>query len=263
MFSSKKTLSIGSVEPVQLLRSDRSAISGQPRIERKVEAKHEAPPSPFPLSGVEDSELIFDDDPGNSSPQKSLPVPLSLKRAMLMHQAGSGLKRSSVRTHGWEDYSLRIVTAGAITTNGSGIVQQVFAADPTVLSISEWSTFASVFDEVKLEKFSLHLAPRAEGSTSSSLTSIAVGSFLNKGSTPSTILSVLVSPDGHLVSPYMVKPDTTTLNPGFLGFAPTTTPAGTTAYGCPGYIHLYCTGQASTSILTYFIEARYPLRGRM
>jgi hypothetical protein len=255
---------IGSIEPVQLLRSDRSlAVPRAGQIEHKVEAKHEAPPSPFPLSGVEDSELVFDDDPGNSSPQKSLSMPLSLKRAMLMHQAGSGLVRSSTRTHGWEDYSLRIVTAGAITTNGSGIVANTFAADPTVLSISEWSTFASVFDEVKLQSFSLYLAPYNTGSTSSSVTSIAVGSFLNKGSIPSTILSVLVAPDGHLVSPYMVKPDKTTLNPGQLGFAPTTTPAGTTAYGCPGYIHLYATGANSVGIMTYMIEARYHLRGRM
>jgi hypothetical protein len=90
-----------------------------------------------------------------------------------------------------------------------------------------------------------------------------MGSFLNKGSVPSTILSVLVAPDGHLICPNMTSPQGCHLIAPALGYAPTTSPAGTTAYGCPGYIHLYATGPNSTSIMTYVVTARYHLRGRM
>jgi hypothetical protein len=197
-------------------------------------------------------------------------MPIGVRRMMLMSSSlSTGLdlnRHTSSSGHGWEDYSLRIVIAGAITTDGSGIVAQAFSADPSVLSFSEWSSFAALFDEVKLESYHMRVSPYqgVTNGTAPCLTSIAMGSFLNKGSTPSSILSVLVARDGKLISPLMTTPQGIKLTAPKLGFAPTTTPAGTSAYGCPGYIHLYCTsGQLSKPILTYYIVARYHLRGRM
>lgn len=243
------------------------------RTPRPASAPETKVPAAAPLLLEEDG--AYDDDLSKSSELSDLKLaphivlsqlPLNAQRRY--HSLASAGQLTTMTNHGsrsghgWEDYSLRIVTAGAVSTNGSGIVQQAYSADPTVLSISEWSSFASLFDEVKLQSFEMSVCSYS-GQSAPAITSIAMGSFLNKGSVPSTILSVLVAPDGHLISPHMTTPQGCRLVAPVLGFAPTTTPAGTTAYGCPGYIHLYATGVASTAILTYVIVARYHLRGRM
>jgi hypothetical protein len=189
-------------------------------------------------------------------------LPISAQRLFHAREGGKLTRMSRASGHGWEDYSLRIVTAGAVTTSAGGVVANAYSADPSNLSLVEWSSFAALFDEVKLQSFELSVCSYS-GQSAPAITSIAMGSFLNKGSVPSTILSVLLAPDGKLISPNMVAPTGCHLKAPPLGYAPTTSPAGTTAYGCPGYIHLYATGVASTAILTYVVVGRYHLRGRM
>jgi hypothetical protein len=250
-------------------RGQHSPSLHTPRVAARPETK-------FPVTDVIsfDDDYTPEDDPKSSSLSKDLAphivlsqLPIEMQRRCLsLTSAGAltkfGSKSKGASGHGWEDYSLRIILAGAVTTSGGGIVANVYSADPSNLSLSEWSSFASLFDEVKLQSFEMSVCPYS-GQSAPAITSIAIGSFLNKGSVPGSILNVLVAPDGKLLAPNMVVPSGVHMKAPSLGFAPTTAPAGTTAYGCPGYIHLYATGVASTAIMTYVVVGRYHLRGRM
>lgn len=211
----------------------------------------------FRLLGIRSSEL-----PLLKSPEMSL----AAKRELVAANSGGVLRavRSNSRTQ--QSYRLRIVTAGAVTPT-AGAATSSFLVDPSVIPLSEWTTFASLFDEVRVRAFSVTIAPYSNGSTSagtsSRLTSIAMGSFFSKTSIPSNIVSVLMADDGELVSPLMVKPHRHRMRIPTLGFAPTSSPAGSTFYGCPGSVQLYATGDGTNSMLTYFVCGIYELRGRV
>ncbi len=164
-----------------------------------------------------------------------------------------------------QTYHLRIVTAGAVTPT-AGVASSSFLCDPSNIPLSQWSTFAALFDEVRLNSFSVTIAPYQDYRSSFTgplISSIAMGSFYSKTTTPGNIVNVLMAGDGELVSPLMVKPHKHTMKVPKLGFAPTSAPGGDTFRGCPGSVQLYATGVGSQSMLTYFVCGVYELRGRV
>jgi hypothetical protein len=213
----------------------------------------------FRLLGIRSSELKVDIPP---TPEFSI----SEKRLQLAAASGGSLKVQRNNMKGMQVYHLRIVTAGAVTPT-AGVAASSFLVDPSNIPLSQWSTFASLFDEVRVRAFSVTIAPYSNGTTSSGtgsrLTSIAMGSFFSKTSLPSNIISVLNADDGELVSPLMVKPHSHHMRVPLLGYAPTSSPGGTTFYGCPGSVQLYATGDGTNSMLTYFVQGVYELRGRV
>ncbi len=165
-----------------------------------------------------------------------------------------------------QSYLARIVTAGAVTPT-AGVAASLFTCDPSSIPLSQWSTLASLFDEVRLHSFSVTIAPYQAtpglSITGPLISSIAMGSFYSKSTLPSNIVQVLTAGDAELVSPLMVKAHKHTMKVPRLGFAPTSSPAGDTWRGCPGNIQLYATGTGSQSMLTYFVCGVYELRGRI
>lgn len=236
-----------------------------PPPERKqfVKPSPRVPPREARVKDIDVVEETKEEElPSSVSPSAPPGYTKGLRRLQLADKYHMNMPRGRGSSGSTATYNVRFVFAGAITTNGSGVVANVFAADPSTLPFSDWTAFAALFDEVKVTSFELRLVPYSDTATQM-ITSIATGAFLNKGSTPSTILNVLDSDNGTIVSPLMVKPHICKLKVPKLSYAPTTTPAGTSAYGCPGYVHLYCTAKVSTSILTYQLVAHYSLRGRM
>lgn len=222
--------------------------------EKKLESDGE-----FTLLGIRSSEvtdLI-------SSPSYTI----DQRRALACAASNGALQRVFSKDRTSYSYRLRIVTAGAVTPT-AGVASSSFLVDPSVIPLSEWTTWATLFDEVRVRGFSVTVAPYSNGTTSSGtnsrLTSLAMGSFYSKTSTPSNIVQVLMADDATLVSPLMVKPHRHRMRvPRLLGFAPTSSPAGTTFYGCPGSVQLYATGDGTNSMLTYFVCGIYELRGRL
>lgn len=222
------------------------------------DGKEEKVDDGFRLLGIRSSEIVVD-------PTLTPSYSVSQKRLLLAANSGGALRH--VRTSkGSSEYNLRIVTAGAVTPT-AGVAASTFYVDPSNIPISEWSTFAALFDEVKVRAFSVTVAPYSNGTTSSGtnsrLTSLAMGSFFSKTSLPSNIVSVLMADDGELISPLMVKSHTHHMRVPALGFAATSAPGGTPFYGCPGSVQLYATGDGTNSMLTYFVCGVYRLRGRL
>ncbi len=195
-------------------------------------------------------------------------IPIATRRALLAEKlVGNGVSLSPGKTasKGMQSYYLRIVTAGAVTPT-AGVAASSFFVDPSNIPISEWSTIAGLFEEVRVKSFSVTVAPYlAPGlsMTGPMISSLAMSSCYSKTSIPSNIVSVLTQDDGELISPLMVKAHTHRMRVPQLGFAPTSAPSGTTFYGCPGSIQLYATGTGTQSLLTYFVCGVYELRGRV
>lgn len=247
--------------------------TSQPRLERKVPPVAAPPPSQE-LSDEEEFEKLLeikaDPSQGYAMVLRDISIPSSFRRAVLakcLQSRGQGqlsLRSNQASGHGWEDYSLRITTAGAVSTTGAGVNASAFVCDPSVFPLTDWTAFAALFDEVKLTGFEVIVAPYGSNHTSASITSIALGSFLSRTSVPANIVDVLTAPDGCLVSPLMSVPHRQVMRVPELLFAPTSSPGGSTSMGCPGSISLYLTATAvSTGVLTYAVVGRYHLRGRL
>ncbi len=229
------------------------------------------PPSPFDDEDYKD-EIVSSFESKDTDIVMILRNPtytMSQKRMLAAANSGGALRRfyGTKRSGGaTSEYILRIVTAGAVTPT-AGVAASSFLVDPSNIPLSEWTTWAALFDEVKVASFSVTIAPYSNGTTSSGtnsrLTSIAMGSFYSKTSIPSNIVNVLMSDDAELVSPLMVVPHTHRYRVPKLGFAPTSSPGGTSFYGCPGSVQLYATGDGTNSMLTYFVCGHYHLRGRL
>lgn len=223
------------------------------------ESKDEIESEGFRLLGIRSSEIP--DSPSYS---------VTAKRALLaasLGGSGFGLVPLKSNERGSQSYRLRIVTAGAVTPT-AGVAASSFLVDPSNIPLSQWSSFAALFDEVRVRAFTVTITPYSNGSTSSGtnsrVTSCAMGSFYSKTSLPSNIISVLDADDATLVSPLMVKPHTHHMRvPKVLGFAPTSSPGGDTYRGCPGSVQLYATGDGTNSMFTYFVCGIYQLRGRV
>jgi len=174
----------------------------------------------------------------------------------------SALKRSSA---GWSDYMLR-VTAPVIARAGvGGDIAASFLCDPSFLPLSEWSTFAGLFDEVKVVRFSVALTPQDNLATVANYQiPLYIGSFVNTTSVPTSAPEVANASDSALVCANLVKPYVHKMKvPPDLLFASTGSPGGLPSAGCPGAIRIFgAGGAASVSSYLGLIVAHYHLRGR-
>jgi hypothetical protein len=179
--------------------------------------------------------------------------------------SGAGLlTRNGGSASGWEDYSLRL-TYTAAPTASSNIAAVAWLCDPSNLPLTEWSTFAALFDEVKVTGFEVHLAVNNGAGSSANITYCGMGAFTRTTSTPASLQAVLVSPNSCLVAPNAVRPAVLKMKvPRDLLFASTASPGGIPSAGCPGSIQLYAdTKGASDVVGLALIVARYHLRGRL
>jgi hypothetical protein len=177
-----------------------------------------------------------------------------------------GLKLNG-RSGGWENYTVRLVATGQSTfAAGTGILSSSFQCDPSASSLSEWSTFAALFDEVKCVGFEVWLAPIDDSSTLTQSYGFNVGSFTRTVSAPASAAAVAVAPDSVLLNPQ----NTSALAychrmkyPKDILYAPTSSPTPGPYAGCPGSIQVYGVGTPSAGALNYVIVGRYALRGRL
>jgi hypothetical protein len=200
--------------------------------------------------------------PGNQSGPMT-EMPLKLQRASLMSRFAG---RNNGRSGGWENYTVRLVATGTLSSSAGGVIAQSFLLDPTNLPLSEWSTFAGLFDEVRCTAFEVWFAPYLD--SAATLTApLYVGSFTRTTATPGSAASVAVAPDAVLA---------TTSNQSKLGYrhamvvprdilyAATSSPAPGPYAGCPGSIQVYSSGNVvSTPLFQYMVVGRYALRGRL
>lgn len=169
------------------------------------------------------------------------------------------------RSGGWANYTVRLVGEVALASTAGGVIAASYLCDPSSLPLSEWSTFAALFDEVRCKGFSVAFAPSL--TPNQLVAASAVGSFTRTTSTPSSYAAVLVAPDSVLMPPS----NTTQMAyrhvmkyPRDILFASTATPAPGAYAGCPGSIQIYSNGQqVSVSVITVFIAGTYSLRGRL
>jgi hypothetical protein len=210
----------------------------------------------FRLLGIKSSELPL---------LRSVEYSIAAKREIAAFGSNGALQLKSSGGQA-QSYILRIATAGAVTPT-AGVAASTFVCDPSVIPLSEWTTFANLFDEVKLHSFKLMLTPYSNGSTSSGtnsrLTSCITGSFYSSTSLPANIVSVTLAGDSKPMSPLAVRPHVHRMKVPRLGFASVASPGGTTFYGCPGSIKLYATGDGTNSMMTYYVIGEYLLRGRV
>jgi hypothetical protein len=191
------------------------------------------------------------------------PLSLSLRRGAL---SSLGLRRGRT-SGGWENYSVRLVKTGTISSAaGTGVVAVSFLLDPTSLPLYEWSTFAGLFDEVKCTHFEVWISPVDIVGTSLTQEALSVGSFTRTTSTPVSQDAVAVAPDSVLISP---------LNTSALGychkmnvpkdilFAATASPAPGPYAGCPGSVQVYGVTAPGITAFNFMVVGRYHLRGRL
>jgi hypothetical protein len=172
------------------------------------------------------------------------------------------LTRHSSRTTrgtGWMDYHLRIVTVGTVSILSGTSVTNVYVSDPSAIPLSQWTTWASLFDEVKLDSLSAVIAPLGDPSK---VLAVGIGSFPSTISNPSTLVEVVTGQNGKLLSPLMTKPHVQHMTISDLVYASTAIPSATAGAGCPGSIKLYVTGTTTGAVMTYQVVGVYHLRGR-
>lgn len=233
--------------------------------------------TPLGIEGVGKRYVLVDDEDIHS-PQElkvtNLPpvvtqvstLSMSAQRAMVCSRIG-GMRNNGRSGGGWENYSVRLVASGNLTSTAGGVVAQSFLCDPTSLPLSEWSTFASLFDEVKITGFCVALAPYQSTGNSANFGPLNVGSFTRTTATPASAVAVLVAPDSVLTSSvsqaqlsYKHKMDV----PRDILFAATSSPAPGPYAGCPGSIQCYGSGfGVSIATHVYAVIAHYHLRGRL
>lgn len=178
-----------------------------------------------------------------------------------------GLATYNGRSGGWENYTVRLVGTGYLASGTSGVIAQSFVCDPSVSSLSEWSNFASLFDEVRCLGFKVQLATVSDPATVLVGTPLQIGSFTRTTATPPTRAAVAVAPDSAMV-PF---PNTTSTcythvmkYPKDILWAATSSPTGGPWAGCPGSIQVYSdSNTASQSLFAYTIVGKYALRGRL
>jgi len=211
---------------------------------------------------VEDSRGLF--SPRSSRPLPSLQMPTSFSRGALVTSFGGKVGKSS---GGWENYSVRLVATGFLSSSAGGVTAFAFLCDPTSLPLSEWSTFASLFDEVKIKTFLVRLATVQSTAMVAQSSPLHVGSFTRTTATPSSALSVDVAPDSVLMTSTQTSQLAYTHKmkvPRDLLFAATSSPAPGPYAGCPGSIQVFGNGMPSTaSTHEYVVVGRYHLRGRL
>jgi hypothetical protein len=233
-----------------------------------VRSKIETKLAPMPLlrpelyTAVE--EFVGDEkDEDSMTLLTQLTMPMDFRRSLFAAKLGtpSMLSRNRNSGRGWEDYSLRIAHVGTVSVISGTSVTNVYVSDPSQIPLSQWSTWATLFDEVKLEKMTVQIAPL--GNASPAVGVIAIGNFPASISTPTTVQQVVVGSKGTILSPLMVKPHVQTMTISDLVYAATSAPSTIPGAGCPGSIKLYASAGGTGAILTYSIVAHYHVRGRV
>jgi len=206
----------------------------------------------------EDSEL----PPPFTLPQQ-VDMPIALLRAQAANRFG-GLTLHNSRKGIDQTYHLRMSNITSITTSAGGVWAAAVITNPSS-SFSEWSLFAPLFDEVKLELFSVAVFC-SQQITSSASGTMVMGAFLNNTTTPASANAVLMSGSSRPVSVcnYTSIPSKIVLKPGVLNWASTSSPSPGPYAGCPGSIQVYGTSlPVSLSIGSMTLVGRYILRGRL
>jgi hypothetical protein len=191
-------------------------------------------------------------------------LPMALRRATL---AASRPGLSLVSSNGVEQrYDLRVTAITTLISSAAGVLAEVWPADPSVFPYGDWSSFSSLFDEVKFAHMKVHLWVYDPIAVATGQPAGVSGSFLRTTAAPSSLQSVATAGNSQLVSMVNTSPTShvVSLSGGSLGWAATSSPNPGPFAGCPGSCQLYASGLTpSVSVGTYMVVAHYHLRGRL
>jgi len=167
--------------------------------------------------------------------------------------------RNNGRSGGWQNYTVRLVAFSGLSFT-AGVAAAAYVCDPSSSSMSEWSTFAALFDEVKCVGFDLSI----QAITPVGVSGVAIGSFTRTTSSPPSASAVFVAPDAVMANPnateklayrHVMK------YPRDILYAATSSPTPGPYAGCPGSIQVYSTGTSGS--FDVLLVGHYALRGRL
>jgi hypothetical protein len=166
---------------------------------------------------------------------------------------------------GWVTCKVTLSNHSSLTSTAGGIIAAALAASPAITSFTSWSTFNTLFDELKCVGLRVQFVPVAGASTGAIF---AVGSLIStSGASPSSVADVLSCPDANLVAVGSTAPlghIHKMRYPKDLLYATIAAPQPGPFAGCPGSIRIY--GQnfgATTRSIEVNIRATFIFRGRV